>query len=562
MRFSVGKKLYLGFIAVLAALILVGAVGYLSAMRLDKEYTFLLDDRVKKVEMIDELISIEKDVSIYSLTYFTFAEQNSLDEIEKKQQEFADVHRRLEQMIQQPKNKQLLNEVNEAGSRYNELVSKALESHKQGLASQAAAYSTEASEQEKKMKEKALELRKAQSAELSKTRADLEAFIQAMKMFLIAVIAGGTVLSGVIAYFIARSITGPVGRVTSALQEVAAGNLQIEDLHIKNKDEIGEMGTAFNRMIQDLRRILGKVNQTALQLSAQSQELSASAEQSAASSQLMARTAEENMNGSNSQRELIGKAVISMDEMSAGIKQIAGSNEEMLYSAETVGALVNKGEKVTENVSNQIHDIHQSIKETERYMGVLEKHASDIQKVTSLITAISEQTNLLALNAAIEAARAGEAGKGFAVVAEEVRKLAEQSKASAGEIASMVKEIQKDTDLAVLSIQAGSSKIEQGLSASSTSRNVFQNIKSSVADVGEKVATVSAAIEELEAMTEAVAQSAHQVREIADKTAVTAHDSSAATEEQLAAVEQIAASTQALSSLAAEMQSEAGKFKV
>ncbi|KIL75169.1 Methyl-accepting chemotaxis protein [Bacillus badius] len=552
----------MGFIAVLSALILVGAVGYLSAMRLDKEYTFLLDDRVKKVEMIDELISIEKDVSIYSLTYFTFAEQNSLDEIEKKQQEFADVHRRLEQMIQQPKNKQLLNEVNEAGSRYNELVSKALESHKQGLASQAAAYSTEASEQEKKMKEKALELRKAQSAELSKTRADLEAFIQAMKIFLIAVIAGGTVLSGVIAYFIARSITGPVGRVTSALQEVAAGNLQIEDLHIKNKDEIGEMGTAFNRMIQDLRRILGKVNQTALQLSAQSQELSASAEQSAASSQLMARTAEENMNGSNSQRELIGKAVISMDEMSAGIKQIAGSNEEMLYSAETVGALVNKGEKVTENVSNQIHDIHQSIKETERYMGVLEKHASDIQKVTSLITAISEQTNLLALNAAIEAARAGEAGKGFAVVAEEVRKLAEQSKASAGEIASMVKEIQKDTDLAVLSIQAGSSKIEQGLSASSTSRNVFQNIKSSVADVGEKVATVSAAIEELEAMTEAVAQSAHQVREIADKTAVTAHDSSAATEEQLAAVEQIAASTQALSSLAAEMQSEAGKFKV
>ncbi|KZN98939.1 methyl-accepting chemotaxis protein [Pseudobacillus badius] len=562
MRFSVGKKLYSGFTAVLAALILVGAVGYLSAMRLDKEYTFLLDDRVKKVEMIDELISIEKDVSIYSLTYFTFAEQNSLDEIEKKQQEFTDVHRRLEQMIQQPKNKQLLNEVKEAGSRYNELVFKALESHKQGLASQAAVYSTEASEQEKKMKEKALELKKAQSAELSKTRTDLEAFIQTMKMFLIAVIAGGTVLSGVIAYFIARSITGPVRRVTSALQEVAAGNLQIEDLHIRNKDEIGEMGTAFNRMIQDLRRILGKVNQTALQLSAQSQELSASAEQSAASSQLMARTAEENMNGSNSQRELIGKAVISMDEMSAGIKQIAGSNEEMLYSAETVGALVNKGEQVTENVSNQIHDIHQSIKETERYMGVLEKHASDIQKVTSLITAISEQTNLLALNAAIEAARAGEAGKGFAVVAEEVRKLAEQSKASAGEIASMVKEIQKDTDLAVLSIQAGSSKIEQGLSASSTSRNVFQNIKSSVADVGEKVATVSAAIEELEAMTEAVAQSAHQVREIADKTAVTAHDSSAATEEQLAAVEQIAASTQALSSLAAEMQSEAGKFKV
>ncbi|KMY54648.1 hypothetical protein AC623_12510 [Bacillus sp. FJAT-27231] len=562
MGFSVAKKLYTGFIAVLLILMAVGVIGYLAAMKLNNDYAFLLDDRVKKVEMINELISIEKDISINSLTYFAFSEQRNLEEIKKKQKEFADIHNELSQIIKQPNNRKILSELEEAGSRYSDLVFKVFDSQEKGLQAETAEYADEANKAEEVFKNKALELKEVQVSLMNETRNDLNGFVRAMKIFLIIMVAAGVALGGVIAYLIGKSITVPVKKMTIALNEVAAGNLQIEKVRIRNKDEIGEMGAAFNEMTEDLRTILSQVNQSALQLSAQSQELSASTEQSTASSQMVAGAAEENMRGSSEQLELVSKVVVSMEEMTEGIKQIAKNNEEMLYSAEAVEALISEGEKATENVSSQIEDIHSSMQETEEYMSILEKHATEIQRVTGLITVISEQTNLLALNAAIEAARAGENGKGFAVVAEEVRKLAEQSKTSAADIEEMVKEIQKDTNLAASSIGTASHKIEEGLSASETSRNVFKKITDSVKEVGDKVETVAAAVEELEAMTGSIAENANQVRKIAEKTAATAHDSSAATEEQLAAIEQITASTQALATMAVELQSEASKFRV
>ena len=90
----------------------------------------------------------------------------------------------------------------------------------------------------------------------------------------------------------------------------------------------------------------------------------------------------------------------------------------------------------------------------------LQKKASDITNIVSIVAGISSQTNLLALNASIEAARAGEQGKGFAVVAEEIRKLAEQSQQAVKDINSNLSYFAKEIKELVLSIEKQYSSLE------------------------------------------------------------------------------------------------------
>lgn len=274
-----------------------------------------------------------------------------------------------------------------------------------------------------------------------------------------------TILSVVIgilvSHFISRSIARPIKKVTIGLAEIADGNLTVEPIVIKNRDEVGEMASTFNKMSDDLQRIVSGVRDSSMQLAANAEELSASSEESLASSQMVAKSAEAQMVASEEQVGQMNASMHSMTDLQEGVSQIATSNEDMLKATDGVRSLVTQGSSVVTNVASQMNTIHETFNETTEIMKNMAKHSNEIQNITSLITDISDQTNLLALNAAIEAARAGEYGKGFAVVAEEVRKLAEQSKNSASEIESMVQLIQSASGSAVKAITTGEIKLKK-----------------------------------------------------------------------------------------------------
>ncbi|MEK4406452.1 methyl-accepting chemotaxis protein [Sporosarcina sp. FSL K6-6792] len=562
MKFTVAKKLWMGFATILTLLVIVGGLSLWSTIRIGSDYTFLLDDRVKKVELVDEFILKHNQIQDDVRGFMLFQDDKHLESRTENVNRFNELYQELTVLLQTGKHKALLEDLEVARTKYLNLQDEIVLNVQEGKDRKATELGRASANVGALVLENAEIIKADQFEEQKKTRAELESFMMATIIFVIGIIIFATLLGIVISTFISRGIARPVRVVTDGLNEIASGNLTIDLLKVKNKDEIGDMAAAFNKMGTDVANMVRKINLSATQLAVQSEELSASSEESLASSEMVAKTAENQLMGSEKQQRIIEQSSSSMEELSLGVAEIASNNEEMLQSTETVSKLVTTGSSVVGEVSVQMTTIHTTIQESSVIMEEMAQHSNEIQKITTLITSIAEQTNLLALNAAIEAARAGEYGKGFAVVAEEVRKLAEQSKTSATEIGTMVSMIQNASKRAVTSINAGSERVDIGIAATEQSRLVFEEIQNAVGDVATKVETVSAAIEEIQAMAEEVSYGAGEIAQLSGEAAASAGDTSAATEEQLAVNEEISSSAQALAKLAEDLQMEMKHFRV
>ncbi len=239
-----------------------------------------------------------------------------------------------------------------------------------------------------------------------------------------------SVLGILIAIFLAMKISNPIVKVTGLLKKTQELDLRDDSEYIKlakSNDEIGDIAKAtldtrgiLRRMVEELNGITETMVQGANLLSEVSVKLNDSAGDNSA-------TTEELSAG--------------MEETAATTEEVSATTEEVSSSVENMTQSIDNGLNISKNIKGSAENVKKESKESlEKSLNIYEKvkknmrkalddtnKVKEIENLTSDILQITEQTNLLALNASIEAARAGEAGKGFAVVATEVGKLAEQS---------------------------------------------------------------------------------------------------------------------------------------
>ncbi len=251
---------------------------------------------------------------------------------------------------------------------------------------------------------------------------------------------------------------------------------------------------------------------------------------------LVGRFEEQTGHLSEQQREMsaVSESLAAASQESfASASQMRDTAGEMADEAKLADELVNhavraagEGVAVLEGSEQAVADMKQSVDGIVTEIAVLARQGEDITRIVEVIKGIADQTNLLALNAAIEAARAGEHGRGFAVVADEVRRLADRTRESLGDISELNEKslaaIQHVRD-AVDSAQAEAEAVERH---TGSSRESFTEISESVEKTAGALQTIVAAVDsvagssrELTHMAEEVARTAERLTTISGELA-------------------------------------------
>ncbi|WP_117149420.1 MULTISPECIES: methyl-accepting chemotaxis protein [Paraliobacillus] len=242
-----------------------------------------------------------------------------------------------------------------------------------------------------------------------------------------------------------------------------------------------------------------------------------------------------------------------LEEMTAGIQQIASSASIVVKASSQTTEEAKLGKETVFATIDQIDVISNSFEDLSKVIVNLEKRSSEINEIITVISDISSQTNLLALNAAIEAARAGEYGKGFAVVADEVRKLAEQSEQSVEKVGNLVKEIQTDTNTATKSMQTGTKEVKEGIRLVNQTGTVFESIIVSAEKVYKQIHETSTTSDEIAASSEHVSTSMQNMLAVSKGTAESSDRISSASEKQQVSMETINEIANSLNDLVDEL---------
>jgi methyl-accepting chemotaxis protein len=350
-----------------------------------------------------------------------------------------------------------------------------------------------------------------------------------------------------IAYLVGGSIVRPITRMTAAMGNLAAGDVNADIPARDSTDEIGAMAKAVDVFKQNaIDRIRLEAEQkemegrSAAQRKTDMQKLanefhsavgniidtvsSASTELEAAASTLT-KTAE-------TTQQLSTTVAAASEEASTNVNSVALASEELAASVNEIARQVHESSKIAGEA------VHQAQK-TDGRIAELSQAAGRIGDVVKLITSVAEQTNLLALNATIEAARAGEAGRGFAVVAQEVKALAAQTAKATDEIGTQIAGMQTATQDAVAAIK---------------------EIGGTIRRISEIAGAIAAAVEEQGAATQEISRNVQQAAQGTSQVASNITDVSRGANETGSASSQVLASAQSLSKESNHLKGEVERF--
>lgn len=311
---------------------------------------------------------------------------------------------------------------------------------------------------------------------------------------------------GVISVLLARSITVPLRNTIQVVRDLVSGKADLMDgLAVSGRDEIAELSTALNQLMEKLRSVVNALMQASESLVATTQDVN--------------EIAGKTNRSADQQKSESDQVATAMTELHATAGEVASIAARAAESVKQVNELARQGHGVVKQNETAISGLSADVNQATELMHELQQGSESIGGILVTIRSIADQTNLLALNAAIEAARAGEQGRGFAVVADEVRTLAQRTQDSTSEIEQMISALQEGTAQAVQAVEEGRTKAESSVERAVHTGQALMDMVEAIEQINEMNIQIATAAEEQSTVVGSINESIVRISDIADQNA-------------------------------------------
>ncbi|MCI3986954.1 methyl-accepting chemotaxis protein [Bacillus vallismortis] len=568
MRLTISRKFSLVFLTLILINLLIGGIGAFNMQHIIQktdEINTRWIDGIKQITSInyltEHLSSKEKDFLIYT-------EKEKMDTLEK---EMSQILNELNQTLDNyektifsnsSKERKLFEELSAEVDAYAAIHGQILESGRTNDMDKARGLLTQTEAKFEDLKTtitQLVELNKEGSNTAVKQAKD--AYHKGL-IYSAVLLTASIVISVMIWLYINRSIVKPIIRMKKSANEIAVGNLSNDIEPLNSKDELGDLNEALQKMVGNLRDIVGYSKEISSRVLSSSQVLTTATNETRTGSKHITETMNEMAEGSEQQAQDAVTIAESMNEFTESIDKAYNHGMTISDTSQNVLGLAVSGNENMATSLQQMKTIHHIVQEAVHKVKSLEQHSQDINKLVQVINGIAEQTNLLSLNAAIEAARAGESGKGFAVVAEEVRKLADGVSDSVQDITRIVGGTQQEIHAVIKYLESSFTEVEKGTENLTDTGQAMQQIKHSVTNVAESIKEVTNGLKQLTNQSITINQSIENIASVSEESAAGIEETFSITEQSAHSMDQVLQNAEELEQLAKELNEKMDQFTI